>query len=238
MLESPWLYLALNAMTISVPLIRSFESRIAFYTRFKALFLSIAAVGVFFLAWDVWFTSMKVWGFNPKYLSGVYMFGLPLGEYLFFLTVPYACVFIYDVVNYFWPENPYFKAKSRNITVFLIAFSFAMAVAKFNQAYTFSTFLLLGTFLSYLHYYAKPAWLPNFYRAYLVGLLGFFLVNGILTGTGIEEQVVWYNEAEFSTVRIGTIPFEDIFYGMLLILMNVFLYELFIDKLKLKRTQK
>ena len=238
MLESSWLYLALNAFTISIPLIRSFDSRVRFYTRFKALFLSIAIVGTFFVAWDVLFTMNGIWGFNPKYLSGLSLFQLPLGEWLFFITVPYACVFIYDVLNYFWPKSSYFEKHERNISVTLVFFSFAMVAARFDKLYTVTTFTFLGLFLAYIHYQVKPEWLPKFYRAYLVGLIGFFIVNGVLTGTGIDEQVVWYNENHFTTVRMGTIPIEDLFYGLLLILGNISLYEYFIDRFKLPRSKK
>jgi len=51
------------------------------------------------------------------------------------------------------------------------------------------------------------------------------VVNGLLTGTGLDKPVVWYNEAEIIGWRIGSIPFEDVFYGMLLILCNVLVYE-------------
>jgi lycopene cyclase domain-containing protein len=63
--------------------------------------------------------------------------------------------------------------------------------------------------------------------AYLVILLPFFIVNGILTGTGLEEPVVWYNDNENMGVRLFTIPVEDTIYGFLLIGLNITLYEFF-----------
>jgi lycopene cyclase domain-containing protein len=231
MMETKWLYLLLNAMTISVPLIRSFEPRINFYSKWKALFAAIFLVGAFFIVWDVLFTMHGVWGFNPKYLSGIYIFHLPLGEWLFFVTVPYACVFIYEVLNYFWPNSPTADKISKYITLFLIGLSAAIVIAFISRAYPFWNFLFLGLFLLFLHFYLRPIWMGKLYRAYAVGLIGFFLVNGILTGTGIEEQVVWYNSFEIIGIRFGTIPFEDGFYGFLLIAMVVTLYEYFKKKL-------
>ena len=79
MLETKWLYLILNAGTISIPLIRSFESRVEFYRRFSSLFKSMFIVSGFFLVWDIYFTQQGIWGFTPEYLSGIMFLGLPLG---------------------------------------------------------------------------------------------------------------------------------------------------------------
>ena len=62
-------------------------------------------------------------------------------------------------------------------------------------------------------------------------LIPFFLVNGILTGSFIEEQVVWYNNSENLNLRVFTIPIEDTIYAFSLILTNLVLTEYFQKKL-------
>lgn len=232
MMETKWLYLILNAFTISIPFIRSFESKVAFSSRWPALFKAIFIVGTFFVVWDIIFTDIGVWGFNPKYLSGIELGGLPLGEYLFFITVPYACVFIYDVLNRFWPESGFFDQHASNVNYILISLGITLSIFYYNLLYTFWTFVFLTAFLVYIEFKLKPVWIGKLYRAYLVALIGFFLINGVLTGTGIEEEVVWYNELHFIGLRMVTIPVEDMFYGLLLIMMNVWLYEYFQVKQK------
>ncbi len=217
-------YFYINIATILLPLLLSFDKKVHFYKRWKYLFPAILITGTFFLIWDVWFTKMAVWGFNPLHLSGVEIINLPLGEWLFFLTVPYATVFTYDVFKYYI-EKDLLRKFTLPISTILILFLAIVALVNYNRIYTSITFGLLALFLVYLQFVVRFPFLSRFYLAYTVILLPFTLVNGILTGMFIPEEVVYYNDLENLSTRLFTIPIEDIFYGMLLVLMNIYIYE-------------
>jgi len=56
-------------------------------------------------------------------------------------------------------------------------------------------------------------------------LIPFFIVNGILIGSFIEEPVVWYNNTENLGIRLGTVPIEDIGYAFVMLFSNIILIE-------------
>jgi lycopene cyclase domain-containing protein len=76
-----------------------------------------------------------------------------------------------------------------------------------------------------LYFIFKVRWYERFVFAYLVALIPFLIVNGILTGMFTENPVVWYNESHIMGIRIGTIPFEDLYYNYCLFLPIIGLYE-------------
>ena len=223
-MESKYLYLTLDVFTILFPFIFSFYSKANFSKKWKYLWAAIVIPGILFLVWDEAFTRLNVWGFNEEYLTGLFIGKLPLEEVLFFICIPYACVFTYEALNYLIKKDhvaPY----QRLISVILIIGLTGIAIFNLDKWYTATTFLGLAAYLIILEFVVKSVFLSRFYFAYIFVLIPFFLVNGILTGSFIEGEVVWYNDAENLTVRIGTIPVEDVFYGMLLLLMNVSVFE-------------
>jgi len=216
-------YLLINLFTISYPLFKSFEQKVNMVSRWPALLPAIGLTGAFFIIWDALFTEMGVWGFNESHLIGLRMLGLPVEEWLFFITVPYACLFIYEVMNYFVKKDVLGKV-ARPFTIGLLVVLTVLGLLHLDKWYTSVNFLLTAAWLA-LIIWRNPPWLGRFYLGYAVSLIPFVLVNGLLTGSLLEEPVVWYNNAENLGLRIGTIPVEDSVYMLLLLLMNTTIYE-------------
>ena len=220
-------YLLINLFTIFFPVLLSFDKRVQFYRSWRYIWPGMLITGLLFLGWDVLFTVKGVWSFNSKYITGITLFHLPLEEILFFLTVPFACIFIYSCLNF------YVKAQTtvRIATItsnLLIIVAVLMLVFFYNKVYTLITFGLLLILMVLLQYALKVSWLSRFYRAYALSLIPFYLINGILTAV----PIVLYNNAQNMGYRVGTIPVEDHFYSMCLLLMNVGFFELFKTKQK------
>ena len=226
-----YIYLLINIAVILFPLLLSFDKKVHFYNKWKFIFPAILITGIVFLIWDLLFVKLNVWSFNPSYLVGISFFGLPLEEILFFLTVPYACVFIYECLNVYFPKNNLQKY-SLALSNLLLGICIAILFFGYSKWYTLINFGFLFVVLFYVEYInAKLRFMYKFYRAYLVSLLPFYIVNGFLTAI----PVVIYNDSETLNMRVGTIPFEDHFYLLSLLLMNVFLYEFFKSKAALKK---
>ncbi len=217
-------YLLINLAAISVPLIASFDHRLRFHHHWKYLFPAMLVTMLLFIPWDIIKTSIGVWGFNPDHLLGIYFFNLPIEELLFFIAIPYACLFTYHAFNYLIKKD-YLGKYANAITITLIIVLTAIAFLNPERTYTFVTFIATAAFLLIHLIFIKPDYLGRFYFTYGIILIPFFIVNGALTGLFTPEPVVWYDDTRNLAIRIGTIPIEDSVYGLLLLLMNTTVYE-------------
>lgn len=222
-------YLLINIFSIIIPFVASFDKRLDFYKQWRFLIPAIFITLTFFIIWDIYFTHLGVWGFNDRYLTGIDIVNLPLEEWLFFIAIPYACVFTYDALNYL-VKNDYFKDYAKFISWVLIVVLLTVGLLNLDRLYTSVTFIITAIFLLLHLYVFKSTYLGRFYFSYMIILIPFLIVNGILTGSFIDEQVVWYDNSLNMGIRIFTIPVEDSVYGLLLILMNITLLESFRNK--------
>jgi len=218
-----YIYLLINLGVIFFPLALSFDKKVHFFSKWKFVLPAIFLTGIVFLIWDLLFVKLNVWSFNPDYIIGFKVLGLPIEEILFFLTVPYACIFIYECLNAYFPANA-LQRYSLALSNLLVGLCVAILFFGYSRWYTLINFGFLLLVLMYVEYVnVKFRFMYKFYRAYLISLIPFYIVNGFLTAI----PVVIYNDKEILGMRVGTIPFEDHFYLLSLLLMNVFLYEWF-----------
>ena len=225
------LYLWLNIGSIAVPLLYSFHPKLKLYKKFHWLLLSLMLTMGVFIPWDVIFTINGVWGFNSDYFLGVEILSLPFEEWFFFLCIPFACVFTHYAVLLYFPNLKLKKVTTKAISISLVLILFVLALVNYDKWYTLVNFSLAIP-LTWLVYKYNPQLLQHFLLTFLVMLIPFFIVNGILTGSWIDNQVVWYNDAENLGIRIGTIPLEDSIYAYSMILMNLFFFEYLCSKFK------
>lgn len=222
-MNTHYTYFLILAASLAGPLALSFDKKVAFYTKWKYLFPAMILPAGFYIIWDNLFTSRGVWSFNEAYISGIYFSKLPLEEILFFFVVPYCCVFIYECIRCYFPgiknEKP-----SNNFLKILAIILLIPGIGFYQKDYTASTFILLVVFLLLFFLFKKYFLQFNtavFLISYAIILIPFLIVNGFLTAI----PVVLYNNVENLGIRIYTIPLEDVFYGMLLIFLNIVIFE-------------
>lgn len=220
------LYLLLNLGSISIPFLFSFHPKLKFYKYWKALFLSIVLTMVIFIPWDVIFTKHGIWGFNENYFLNTSILGLPIEEWLFFICIPYACVFTHYALLYYFPNVKLSKKTTFSLTILLCISLFGLIILNTNKWYTLVNFTY-ALILIPIVVKNNLELLQKFFLTFIVMLIPFFLVNGILTGSFIPDEVVWYNNEENLGIRLFTIPVEDTIYAFTLILTNIFLTEYF-----------
>ncbi len=214
-------YLLLMLGSVIVPVIFSFENQVRFYAKLKYLFPAIIFTGLIFILWDIRFEQIGIWSFNPEYLTGIYILNLPVEEWLFFIVIPYCCVFIYEILKIKFPQ---FEKPNLFVGISLVLLILFALLAFFERQklYTFFTFFLLTIYFGYTIFRRRfKSHLTKFYLTFLIGLVPFLIVNGILTSLPVVE----YNDLHNLGIRVFSIPVEDFAYFFLLLLINVTIYE-------------
>ena len=222
-MNTQYTYFLILAASLAGPLMLSFDKKVGFYKKWKYLFPAMLLPALCYVVWDIYFTSIGVWSFNEAYITGFKLWNLPIEEVLFFIIVPYCCIFIYECIRCYFPtiknhSSSNLLLKGMAVTLLILGCYF------YNRQYTSLTFIFLSIFIAILlnvKSFFKDFHATYFLIAYAIVLIPFLIVNGLLTAI----PVVIYNDMENLGRRIYTIPVEDIFYGMLLVMMDIAIYE-------------
>ncbi len=215
-------YFYLNLAIIAFPLIFSFERRLEFYKKFKPLAVALLLVGFLFVAWDIFATYRGHWSFNPLYVNQAKLFGLPLEEIMFFITVPYSCLFVYHSIGHFVKDKKLFgigKWIPASIAILILLFAFVF----FSKEYTFLAIISVGLAMLFVALVNMELFASRSYWLYtFLTLILFLIFNYLLT----SYPVVQYSPEAITGVRVLTIPIEDFMFNfsMLTSYLTVYLW--------------
>ena len=204
------LYVLLNLAILLPPLALSFDKKVAFHRSWHSLGLAILLVSPVYIVWDIIVAGRGHWAFNEAYAGPGVLMDLPLGEILFFLTVPYASIFVYEVVRgYVKPKRVLPSAVSVAISATAVV-GFLLLGLFVGRAYTSLAFFSVALFFVAVLVTDRKIFTElHTWLYFAVSYITFLVVNGVLTGL----PVVVYGEAAITGIRVTTIPMEDFFYN-------------------------
>ena len=221
-------YLLLDILIILFPFLLSFKWKFAYFRFFKALFPAVAIVGLGYIIWDAIVTLRGDWSFNYDYLSGISIIGLPIEEILFFIVVPYSCIFIYENLEYFLPDKkiPF----NRYFYMGLILFFSLGGIAFYYQDYTILA-LISCSFFFLIAILFKPTLLQsrNYWFYIAISMIPFVIFNYLLTSIPIvlyNPNAIWGGDGLWNG-RFITIPLEDFFYNFSMLSFYLLVYLFF-----------
>lgn len=185
----------------------------------KQILYSYLLVSLPFIIWDIIVTKLGHWSFSQDYTLGLSLAGIPFEEILFFFTVPFGCIYVWEILRKYLKDDRTFKNSIATLAALLLsAFGFLLMVTGGGYSNIAGALLILTSFTAYY-----TGWLSryDFWRFQVVVYCLFVGFNLILTAI----PIVTYSSDAITGLRFITIPVEDFAYNFVLINVSLFVYE-------------
>lgn len=92
-------YMTVLALSGIIPFVCSFYPPLKMYRNARPLGYTIGLIAVIFGLWDMFATFRGHWRFNPEGVWGIMVVNLPLEEVLFFIVIPFCCIFTWEAIT-------------------------------------------------------------------------------------------------------------------------------------------
>jgi lycopene cyclase domain-containing protein len=223
------LFLILYIALFAVPLLSAYHPAIMWYRNFRAVSLAILVSGGFFLVLDSIFVHASVKGTADVYLSGISIFSLPIETILFYICVPFANLFVYEIVRMHVFHRKWCFACDEVIVGAAVVASIVLASFT-DRVYTVSI-ASIAIVLSIGHVYKIKKNYQFVYLATCIPLLFFYiLLSRYLSGGSAYAEslpIVWYADRAISNIQILSVSIEELLHFYVIQLLAVTVYEHF-----------
>ncbi|MGH8898221.1 MAG: lycopene cyclase domain-containing protein [Egibacteraceae bacterium] len=92
-------YLAVLGLCLVITLPLETALHVGVYRQTRRLLASLGCVAAVFVSWDLIGARLGHWGYNPAYVTGLRVIGLPIEEYLFFIVTPLCGILAFEAVR-------------------------------------------------------------------------------------------------------------------------------------------
>jgi isorenieratene synthase len=212
-------YLLFDLFVLLGPLVLGARLGLGFDRHLRAAVVATVIAAVPWIVWDAVVTGAH-WTFDPRYVLGVQLFGLPIEELLFFLAVPLACLFTFEVLLGAAAVRP-----SAPPWVYLVAAAtipLGIGVYSSGLEYTGLVLVAFGS-VAVLDRALRTELLRSVQGARLLGAVaGFTLVFDLYL---TWRPVVHYEPSVQLGIHVLTIPIEDFVYGVALVYAAAVFYQ-------------
>jgi len=214
-------YLLLLLSYLVVPVALSISSKIRFTFRLRYILPAILFCGAIFIMWDIRFTQLAIWTYNPDYLTGITLLKIPIEKWLSLLVIPLSAAYIYEWIKS-RNEKPHLANIFLAISLILLVILGILTYIYRQNMFSFFTFFLTTIYLGYTifrnrfkkHYYA-------FYSTFFISLLPFVIVSALLGSL----PVMAYSAQQVMGMAFLGIPIEKFAYLFLMLLISLTIYE-------------
>jgi len=216
----------------SLPLIsqRFLKNKFVFPDRSAAI-RGILISSIVMIIFDQFVTGV-FWIFNPKYITGIYLYKLPLEEVLFFIVVSFSTLCIWSNISSVVKAEHHFKYTKYVLLILSLLF---IVLSSPTKLYTLSMgFILLLLLL--VDEFLKIKLFASLRFAYLLGflILSTTFFNYYLT----SRPIVIYEPTYNLNVYVFTIPVEDYLFGIIFISLAIMIYENRLNSTSSKKLSK
>lgn len=218
-------YLLLALRIILVPILILCVKKTNFSHTIKFAIPAVLITAAIFSIPTTLLVLSGAWSFNEEYITGIYLWKMPIEEIIFYIAILLAGIGIYAALNESFPNNALDKF-SLSVSNVILGVCVAMLFFTYTKWYSATTFGILFVLLIFIEYIGKIRFMYRFYRAFLVFLVLFYICQLMVA----QLPIITYSDT--FNLKIGNIPFESQFYFMGMLLMSIYLFEWFKGKAK------